>query len=62
MQQQDKKEIKWKMKKLILRKKQRIIAKGLTLEKARAHCSKESTHSKSTWIKCRWFDGYTKEN
>lgn len=33
----------------------RTIKKGLTLEQAQAHCSKESTHGEG------WFDGYERE-
>ncbi len=36
-------------------KRPRTIHKGLSLEQARAHCSREETHGDG------WFDGYTKE-
>lgn len=34
----------------------RTLKWGLTLEEARAHCSREDTHKKG-----EWFDGYTAE-
>ena len=36
------------------RGKREMIASGLTLEQAQAHCSKEETHGAT------WFDGYTR--
>ena len=33
----------------------RVIYTGLTLEEARAHCSREETHGEG------WFDGYEEE-
>lgn len=50
--------------------KQRIIARGLTLEEAQAHCNDPETSSETctkpagkarTRRHGRWFDGYTKE-
>lgn len=35
--------------------KNRTIKKGLTLEEAQAHCSREDTHDEG------WFDGYDEE-
>lgn len=32
-----------------------VLVRGLTLEQAQAHCSREDTHGDG------WFDGYTKE-
>jgi hypothetical protein len=44
-------------------KRSRVIKIGLTLEEAKKHCSKESTHHPSPeWYKCGYFDGFTKEN
>ena len=36
--------------------RQRVIARGLTLEEARRRCSREDTHKAGVW-----FDGYIKE-
>jgi hypothetical protein len=36
-------------------RKPKVLQTGLTLEEAKAHCSKPSTKGKG------WFDGYTKE-
>jgi hypothetical protein len=38
-------------------KSPRVIARGITLEEAKKHCSDGRTHS----MKHGWFDGYTRE-
>lgn len=43
-------------------KKCRVIATGLTLEEARAHCSRDDTHKLSKDGKSIiWFDGFSLE-
>jgi hypothetical protein len=46
--------------------KNRIIARGLTLEQAQAHCKDPETSSRTANnkrnIKGEWFDGYDLEN
>lgn len=37
-------------------KKNRVIARGLSLEEAQAHCRRNDTHKKD-----EWFDGYDTE-
>lgn len=39
----------------------KIVARGLTLEEAQAHCRKESTHKKDKNGRVVWFDGYAEE-
>lgn len=38
----------------------RVIATGLTLEEAQAHCQDEATHGEDA-ERGKWFDGYDKE-
>lgn len=40
---------------------QRIIATGLTLDQAQAHCQDESTHGQDP-ERGMWFDGYDQEH
>jgi hypothetical protein len=42
-------------------KRQRTIARGLTLEQAQQHCSREDTHRIGKDGRVLWFDGYTEE-
>lgn len=42
-------------------RKARNRGRGLTLEQAQEHCSREDTHKKDKDGNVIWFDGYTKE-
>lgn len=39
----------------------KVIRRGLTLEEAQAHCSREDTHKTTKNGHVLWFDGYTEE-
>ena len=39
----------------------RVIKRGLTLEQAQEHCSREDTHKKDSKGNVIWFDGYDEE-
>jgi len=39
----------------------RTIKRGLSLEDAQAHCSRENTHKLNSNGNVIWFDGYEKE-
>lgn len=41
--------------------RQSVIRRGLSLEDARAHCSREDTHKRDKYNNVIWFDGFTKE-
>ena len=40
----------------------RTIKRGLTLEEAQAHCSREDTHGGHSYAGTAWFDGYDEDN
>lgn len=39
----------------------RVITRGLSLEQAQAHCSRDETHEASPSGEVVWFDGYEDE-
>lgn len=41
--------------------RRRIMRRGLSLNDAQAHCSREDTHRRLKNGDVVWFDGYTKE-
>ena len=42
-------------------RKATVVAKGLSLEDAKAHCSREDTHKFKKDGSLVWFDGFTTE-
>lgn len=46
----------YKIVRFYFKKPSRVIKRGLTLEEAQAHCSREDTHGDG------WFDGYDNDN
>jgi hypothetical protein len=44
-----------------LNNRPKVIAHGLTLAEAKAHCSQESTHKFGKDGSIEWFDGFTAE-
>lgn len=41
--------------------RQRVVDRGLTLDEAQRHCSREDTHKRDKSGDIVWFDGYTAE-
>lgn len=39
----------------------RVIHRGLTLDEAKEHCSKDNTHKFKRTGELIWFDGFTEE-
>lgn len=40
---------------------QKVIDRGLTLDEAQRHCTREDTHKRDKDGNIVWFDGYTAE-